>query len=1033
YGKIPDIQAAAEEFRKANPGATEREARVYAWLKWDAPGPPVLDFIFKYILMEGLVDPLTIVGWGIVTKGLRALGPAGRVLAAGNRVVGEVLELPFDFIKYVAKDVFPRTITQNATVLSRETLSIVDRYVENYVGRPLTFIQPKEMFEAGEFAIAHLAKNPRAEDDIAKAAEQFLLHPPVSRTEATNWIQRLRARGVTTVEPADLLDETILDIDTIFERVFSKELTVDEASPLLLNKFGVLYPAEVTEDLTVLAGKFMADRSNLIVDRALDFTLEKSANASMRSLGRKSLRIHETSLSSTAMTAARQSGRMQMMLHNVERGQVGAWTRALDKAVIRPAAEAYLTFGLYGPMNVFEDVFRSVLGGVKPGKMSVERWDMVTQGLRGDPELRRSGISEMLGPLRETGTPQRSNWILTMSLAPWSVPTWAATRPLAGRFPRVAGWTPQQLAKNTYTALVELFGGVGIDIRRNFVGGRYSHILADLGGDSYKLLDDIVPSNLPSALDGAPRWVRRNLQADLHAAVTTGQLTTDNLAYVTALKDRYTRNRIVRAEVNDIIMKYEDLSPTARSLTLDAFDEKRLLESPDTIDSSMKQILDAEVDDFLKGPERAAQQYDDLTKLLLDLEVTSPADMTELMVSLHRMTATYGALPDQVMARATVRSRGLPLADRRLQFDTEFDRLAVFMDRAGASIDNVVEKIRTSTDAPGFTPAYQDAVSRYHDIVTTTRKLISEAKTQDAAFRSQHFAGVTPKQMTATFWDDFYATENAFWRSQSKKMATLNSQLHRAMDDINTAAGIKFTARPAVVVRGRPLAPADVAQLMGAKGDDVSKLLLDTLLPEGDKDYFTEYVLGLVREGYDDGFDRASVEAVYDQIADSILVDPTDSSWFRSRQKQLGAMTRDFHDLYNAKLFPPEQKIAVDGLIDDVARNADNVLFETRIGVTSLKDVSFDSIISATPGMREIIVDLVDQLPVHVRFNVERIEVNPARILEVSGALDISHAPRATWLPSESTIMFRSVDDITEEVLFHELAHSLAKVRPSVI
>ena len=955
YGKIPDIQAAAEEFRKANPGASEREARVYAWLKWDAPGPPVLDFVFKYIVMEGLVDPLTYIGWGIVTKGLRAAGPGGRVLAAGNRFVGEVLELPFDYIKYIAAEVFPKTISLRAASLSRETLSIVDQYVERYVGRPLTFIKPNEMFEAGEFALAHIAKNPRAEDDIAKAAEQFLLHPPVSRTEATNWIQRLRARGVTTVEPADLLDETILDIDTIFERVFSKELTVDEASPLLLNKFGVVYPAEVTEDLTVLAGKFMADRSNLIVDRALDFSLEKSANAAMRSLGRKSLRIHETALESVAMTAATQSGRMQMLLFNIERGQIGAWTRTLDRMIIRPAAEAYLTFGMYGPMNVLEDVGRSILAGVKPGRMSVERWDMVTQGLRGDPSLRIKGLSEMIGPLRETGTAQRSNWILTMSLAPLSVPTWAATR---GRL------TPTQFAKNTYSTLVELFGGMGIDIRRNFVGGRYSQILADLGGDSYKLLDDIVPSNLPSALDSAPRWVRRNLQADLHAAVTTGQLTTDNLAYVKALKDRYTHNRVVRAEVNDIIMKYEDLSPTARSLTLDAFDEKRLLESPDTIDGTMKQILDAEVDDFLRGPERAAQQYDDLTKLLLDLEVTSPADMTELMVSLHRMTATYGALPDQIMARATVKSRGLPLADRRLQFDTEFDRLAVFMDRAGASIDNVVEKVRTSTTAPGFTTAYQDAVGRYHDIVTTTRKLISEAKAQDAAFRSQHFAGVTPKQMNATFWDDFYATENAFWRSQSKKMATLNSQLHRAMADINTAAGIKFAARPAVVVRGRPLAPADVAQLMGAKGDDVSKLLLDTLLPEGDKDYFTEYVMGLVREGYDDGFDRASVEAVYDQIADSILVDPTDSSWFRSRQKQLGAMTRDFHDLYNSKLFPPEQKIAVDGLIDEVAAGASRVIQEVPV-----RDVTLRTLGTEDLGLFSIVRDneVVGGLAVNVR------------------------------------------------------------------
>lgn len=919
YQQIPDIQKAYDEFIKANPGATDREAFVYAWEKWDAPGPPVIDFILKYIIMEGIVDPLTYVGWGIVSRGLKPLGPAGRFIAAGNQAAAEVMELPFDFLKYAARKI-PKTVLGKAGVSSRESLSILDAFFENYTMRgrvPLTFLKPKDMYNAADNALTHWAKNPRAEDNIAQAAAEMLVHPPVSRTEATNWLQRLRRAGVSTIEPTDLTDDAIFGIDEIFERVFTKEITVDEASPLLMQKLGVLYISEATEDATVLTGKFLAERANSIFSRAADFTLEPTANKVMQAYARKSLRIYEAIENSVSLMFARRNGRAQMLVYNLERGLPAAWAAKVNNMVVRPAAESYLTFGLYGPMNVIEDIWRSTLGGIKPGRMTVERNDILTVGLLDDPNIRISGLSEKYGPLRDAGEPMRSNWINTMAMLPLSLPTYAATR---GKI------TPKRFATGAYDVLVERFGAIGMDMRRNYRGGKYLQLLADSGGDIFKALDDAVPKNLPDALSDSPKWVKRNLKNDLHMAATTGKLTTDNLDLVKALKARYTRDRILRAEVDDILMKYSDISPTARSLIMDGFDEKALLESPDTIDSYMRTVLDAEVDDFLRGPERATLQYQELTDLLTSLEVSKPEDMAELIVSLHRMTATYGALPDQIMARATIKSRGLPIADRQLQFDAEFDRLYTFMDNAGANIDRVIDFVGAQPHMKG---AYGDATQRYLDLATSSRKLISEAKAQDMAFRTSYFADATQKQLREhSFWNSFYASENAHWKATSKKLAAINSNLHNAINDINAAAGIRIPTRPAVVVRGRPLAPADVGKLMGARGDDLSKMLLDTLIPEGDKDYFVEYIMGMVREGQDVGFDRVSVGAVYDQIADSILVDPASSSWFRVRQKQLESMTRDFHDLYNAKLFPVEQKRAVDGFVDGVARAADDVVYE---------------------------------------------------------------------------------------------------------
>ncbi|KKK48269.1 hypothetical protein LCGC14_3146840, partial [marine sediment metagenome] len=127
---IPDIKKAVDEFRNLNPEASAREAYVYAWKKWDAPGPPVIDFVLKYLLLEGLLDPLSFVGWGFVTRGLRSAGPVGRILARGNMAAAEVLELPFDGLKYVTTKVIPKTVTQRATVMSRESQKIVTRAME---------------------------------------------------------------------------------------------------------------------------------------------------------------------------------------------------------------------------------------------------------------------------------------------------------------------------------------------------------------------------------------------------------------------------------------------------------------------------------------------------------------------------------------------------------------------------------------------------------------------------------------------------------------------------------------------------------------------------------------------------------------------------------------------------------------------------------------------------------------------------------------------------------------------------------------
>lgn len=1314
---IPDIQAAVQQYISMHPeGGRMADAYVYAWEQWDAPGPPVFDFVLKYMLMEGLVDPLSYVGWGFVTKGLRALGPAGRLAAVGNSLAGEVLEMPFDFIKYVSRAVIPKTIGQQATVMSRQSLAMVDRYFELATGKYLSQLRPTDMYKAADDAIKHLLKNPSADDDIALAAREMLAHTPLSRTEVTSWSTRLRAQGAQTLLDTDITANVLADTNQIFEQVFTRQLRTAEAVPLLLDRLGAASLGNKPENVIALATRLLDSKVNYVFQHALDPFLEKTSHSAMRTFARNTLKIYETSLGSEVVLAAAKSGRFQSLLFNVNKKLILPWMENLNKMVIRPAAEAYLTFGLYGPMNTFEDIFRSVLGGVKPGRVTLEQYEVIMHGLLKDPETLRKGISETYGVLRDTGTPARTNWILMLSNIWLSAPTYVVTR---GRI------TPRMFAQKQYEYMVEFFGGVGAEIRRNFVAGRYSQLLSEYGGDTFKALLEVVPRNVGPELANSPKWVRQNLLRDIRGAVLSGHLYPDNVDLITALKARYTKNKIVGEEVREIIKQYPDLSPTARSMILDGYNDGRLfagVDGDESISNFMREVMNAEVDDFLRGPERATLQFDQLTQVLTSLEVTSPEHMSDLIVSLHRMSQTYGALPEQIIARATIKSRGLPIADRGAQFTAEMDRIYSFLDNAGADVDKVTNRlsqtlegrdfvnnvdwsqvtfqnipdlsmraeIRTAIDTLPFTmkqniknieintqlvsaadkpgiktlalwdystgsivfrtaeeatpeilfhemahshflqridntdmalvkeyaetfgdwrprvetqrefvdwdvdsittmyvergtehysnfktvheqfsddfeswtrygdvrkfkegveavrttpygiqqpsdvaardfwdanleknplrtdviersdaagllavrlenagdmlremgkefsdtgyfmeklgrirdsltdsdwtrplttsevakisviksqvgnipegtkvtseiksmmqslldrdttavgnklnqiepliktkpsreqipqavldkrneffkknfpkeqrelnlpTEYVDAAQRYLNIVTQSKRVTMSAKEQDIAFRQQYFQGASQKDLRETnFWDTFYAAEDNHWRQYNSDMAKLNSQLHNAINDINAASGVKTPPRPPVKVAGRELAPQDVARLMGVQGDDISKLLLDGIIPEGDKQYFIEYIMGTVKQGYDEGFDPIGVAKVYDQIAASIQVDPMSSSWWRTRQLQLESMSDDFHTLFQSKLIPPEEKAAIDRLIDEAAEESSK-LFDRVVPTMPSADVGLGERFIPPEEFDQLLEERTRQLAAQENISMEQ-------------------------------------------------------------
>jgi len=838
------------------------------------------------------------------------------------------------------------------------------------------------------------------------------------------------------------------------------------------------------------------------------FTRAKTPLEAMRTLASKNFRAHLVAEESAAALARKETGAYSTLLYNIDLRLQGIWRNGIDRWVVRPFAEAYLTFGMYGPMNVLEDYIRSSLGGVFPRRMNIEAWEKVTVGLSVDPELKRYGISETIGPLaREAPEQNWNNWIL-----------------------QLFALGQKRWADKIYQTLVRIPGAYGMDIRRNFISKRYLQLLAEAGGDEFKALAAVGPRGLPKLAD---RALLKDLEATVYSLKTTG-----NPDAIRGAKDLFTRQRVVRNEVNNILKEHPELPNSARDYIMRAYDEDVIFrEAGESIEKTIGETRNILLDDFIRGPETATQQYHQLADFLTALEVRNPQEMASAIQAVYKMSEIYGALPDQIIAQATIRSRGLPLAERRATFDADFDRIYMFLDSAGADIDRIVNKLRltsveptklsrvnwaevkfgvgiseaqersikimiddlpfvfkaelksieithltshyeartgtirlsaagireprtlfhelahsvaatpegeqllaaygrvspagtTETFATHFaelilhpkslakeqpdvfrffgesfpkvqrelplTEGYKDASVRLFDIMTAKRQYATEFRAQNMATRHEIFAGVSKKEMTPDFWDNFYLQMSNESRIFNTRMAELDGQLVRAIEEMNIAAGAKITPRSPVVVKERPLAPQDIATLLGVRGDDISRALLDVLTVQNNKDFFVAYVQGMVRPG-DVGFTKEAIGAVYDQISYSLRVSPESMSWITSKQMELDAVRKELHSLYNSKMLPDEEIAAIGRYLDETADAVERLMYEPRIAPEAIvptggnpyltkKGLFTDPTIShiefakATTGSRNIYRYMKETGNIRISFGVEELNVEMIKL-----------------------------------------------------
>ncbi len=969
----PELQEEYERQRAS--GSNFWVAASSAWDEWDC------NWFLKHMVLENLTDPLTYVGWGIITKMLGRVPVIGSKLANINRGIASVMEYPFDAIKY-GWSKLPKSQGQIAARAKSDAVQAIDVAMSQLYGyRSMKHITYAEWNKARDQLIKYALDNPNAQDVGARAGRALLSHSEISPSNIKSLYKSLGAK---------VTDEAITpaihsDVNNVLETFIfrTEDLGPSQAGARLLKAMG-LDPAN--PDLVAKASRFVTRYNDGVIRGAklIKATDRIATHVATLKVGDRVLKDTTARLQSNAAKAAVEKGRFATLLHGIELRTQAVWRDYIDRYIVKPFAEAYLTFGMYGPMNTLEDYMRSALGGVKPRRMSIEPWEVLAVGLETDTNLQRYGISELMGYIKRAG-PKAEHNNLVLQLAFMGNKKWSSM---------------------TYDILVRSFGAMGMDVRRNFVAGKFTQILAETGGDTFATLVRMVPDLTPRITAGLGKKAAKSFLDDINRAITT--------AYpeaVRSVKGMYTATKMKRADVMNVLNNYPDMPQEARTFILQEFESGRLLTDHNSVNAVMQDALNILRKDFVTSPEEATANFKQIADVLKELALDNPEELAKAVTSVSIMANAQAVLPSQVLGHANLMSRGLSPKLRSESFDDAYMRIMGFLDESNATVSGVIERIRTSLPKmKGLNVTQRQRISRIIDINETKLLANQEFRAENIALRQRLFEDTPANMRNNEWWQDTYTMlDNHFTEWKAADVA-LDAELQKLVVESDRAIYSSGIPRQNIkVTKGHLLSPSDISIIVGAREDDVSRGIL-SVLAVNDKDYFVNYVMARVIDG-DVGVTRIRVGKVYDQILAGLQTKPETMSYITRCEKQLDGARRELLDLQLAHEYPEDLVAEMGKYVDDIADKLDKAAYETPK-------------VDYLGGAKEIkpqLESVLDDLPGSVRSSVRQIRAG--KIAKVSDMPVGGQASSRGELQLNVDMPLETFQSTLESTVYHEAFH----------
>lgn len=864
-----DMEKSYSEARSA--GKSPWESAKLSWEDWDC------NWFLKYVVMEGLVDPTTYLGTGLVSRIIKPTTKVGRMVEVVDKGFREVSELPFDAFKSWMKDM-PKTAYQRGMMRQITGWGTVKSAITASSNKSIRQIPISEFSDKLTQWVDLAMTKPYLETKPVLAAKELLRHAPLGENDLSRWSGRMGH----SVNPEDISHQMLESADNLFESVFEGKLTAKEAAPELSR----ILTHGITDDSSKIAEKLIETRKSAIVTNAKSFSKYPSTYKASRAIQEKILKTHLAIEESTLYLAKNEEGRILSTLQHLEPEVLAAWRQTIDKGITKPFAEAYLCFSAYGFMNVLEDSMRSALDGVYPRRLNNELRGIVTIGLLTDPTLDNLSISDMIGVIKkELPEHYHQNWIM-----------------------RLSALGSEKWSSRFYEAMVHAPGMISADLKRNFEVQLMMRNLMDSSEPFREMMKGIPEITGALAKD---KKFKQELGKLIYYSVASA-----NPHVLDMIPDMLHSKTITISKVKDVFAKYPELSKAPQNIVLDAIESGEIfqeiskaakngaeataksIEHQDSITKVMLKSESALIDDLLMKPDAAIGQFDGLYKHLVEAEMSNPEEMANLLMNLRIMSDLYGKTPQQILSAASLQSRGMKFGDRSAVMGQALENTQKLVDRAGISLDNVVsdfktkiEKLKLPADREAATRDYLDTVQRQYLATEIYADRIAE-------FRRLTFGSAKPSDLKSNKWweENFYGPHDELLGELKQVSAQGLIDSHNAAKRAEAVFGAVETPRPPIVVNNREISASDVSKLVQARPSDMTSAIMDTMSVMGDRETYVAYVMSHVKTG-DVGFTPEAIGKVFDSLVYQTGNDPATLSWLTKQRHDLKKVEQDIRDM----------------------------------------------------------------------------------------------------------------------------------------
>ena len=916
-----DIQNLVNRYNQISKDATSPMDRWLAygkaWEEWDEP-----HWSYK-LISETSLDPTNTIDvlFSTMVRSARIMRIPilGKFLGETNAARNTIADLPYTIGKAVDK-VLPKTTRNRALA-----------HTQQFTNDVLTITGIKYgKFAEGGFMAEEIA------DSIKTATTSYMRDPlrnidsPAGRVgaylstirfvEDDEIIRMAKYLGL----PADYKpsNAAILNVNTIFENtnpILARErskslLQVPEASSLLLRSF-----PEVTPSIENL------QKATQIVTNKLEQTLRgidfiTSTSNPQEILRRGMRRIYSTFTNNADSAVAVRRRDMKMLggfLNKMDYLGKVVWRDTLERQVSTRMAGYYLYTLSYGPQNINEAAFRSLLDGVIPtvGTRNIHRYQRNFQGLEAASYNLRAHRPRMeyspLTPVQQVGldpTVDRAGMIP------------GVTRPIETLRKATQKVSGNRLSIGSFADLNKESAEIGTEMAANFNTQKYLEHLRLDNPEAYRTIMQAIPevSHLnwrtltKKDIDGIMQYISEEaLRGPEAVEGVKGILRnlTNRKATVDAA-NALNLDTVTQQPIKDAILR-----EAQRGTLWDNIDDVLERAAVDGDIMNMQQL------------EYAGLMYDDMAKGLAGVEIANEEELLYYFNQLNTITEAPERLVS--ISRQSFEDRVMDIIDegtRRKLHDQDWAILTRFIDESSTATSDIIHKLQTA--ARTMKPSQMDNLLTLGDKYRLRMEAWTMARNLESELFHSRFAskGKLDSVANQAWWDTTNALRRGIWNDAKSSIQILEDEIGELAEVISN---VKLPPIRQFGVGGK-LVPEDVAYIFTTTGDEVSRnlYLAETRSLLG-KDNFYAWVRRRAttvakqagKTADEIGFTREAIDGVYDQLVHGMRLDPRVVNVLTPQREALEGIRQQLHSIKNGMGVDEADIAQLRKVVDDTVGN----------------------------------------------------------------------------------------------------------------